>query len=127
MTELPAPLPELLAAYHLPAAQASAERAASGLIQTTYLVRLADGVKVVAQRTHPVFDPDGRGETLLGDIDAITKHLDAARLDTPRLLRRADGSLGWRDGEGKLWRVMTWLPGATFERVSRPALAANAA
>ncbi len=127
MTELPAPLPELLAAYRLPAAGSSAERATSGLIQTTFLVRLGDGARLVAQRTHPVFDPDGRGETLLGDIDAITAHLDASGLETPRLLRRADGSLGWRDHEGKLWRLMTWLPGATYDRVQRPSQAAEAA
>src|SRR5689334_10851677 len=109
MTELPAPLSDLLAAYHLPRAGASAERAASGLIQTTYLVNLGDGTRVVAQKTHPVFDPDGRGESLLGDIEAITAHLEAAGVPTPRLLRRGDGSLGWRDAEGKLWRLMTWL------------------
>ena len=97
MTELPAPLPDLLAAYRLPGHQATAERAASGLIQTTYIVSLGDDTRVVAQKTHPVFDPDGRGEALLGDIDAITAHLDACGLATPRLLRRADGSLGWRD------------------------------
>jgi hypothetical protein len=127
MTELPAPLSDLLAAYRLPARGASAERAASGLIQTTYLVRLADGTRVVAQKTHPVFDPDGTGERLLGDIDAITAHLDACGLETPRLLRRGDDSLGWRDAEGKLWRLMTWLPGTTHDRVTRPAFAAEAA
>jgi Ser/Thr protein kinase RdoA (MazF antagonist) len=127
MTELPAPLSDLLAAYRLPSAFASAERATSGLIQTTYLVKLADGTRVVAQKTHPVFDPDGTGEALLGDIDAITAHLDASGLETPRLLRRAEASLGWRDAEGKLWRLMTWLPGTTHDRVSRPSLASEAA
>ncbi len=124
---LPEPLPALLAAYRLEASGASAARSTSGLIQVTWLLTLASGRRLVAQRTHPVFDPDGKGERLLGDIDAITKHLEAARLATPLLVCRPDGALGWRDAAGKLWRVMTWLPGDTFDRVERPALAGEAA
>jgi Ser/Thr protein kinase RdoA (MazF antagonist) len=127
MSDLPSPLAELLAAYDLPISGASAARAPSGLIQTTYLVLLGDGTRRVAQRTHPVFDPDARGETLLGDIDAITRHLEHVGLATPRLLTRRDGALGWRDADGKLWRIMTHLPGTTFDRLARPAQAEEAA
>ena len=127
MPDLLSPLADLLAAFHLAPEGATAERAPSGLIQLTYLVRLGDGTRVVAQRTHPVFDPDGKGETLLTDIDAITRHLEAAGIPTPRLLRRHDAALGWRDAEGKLWRLMTHLPGSTFDRVERPAQAGEAA
>jgi aminoglycoside phosphotransferase (APT) family kinase protein len=123
---LPAPLPELLAAYGLAGAEAT--RPASGLIQTTYLVRLADGARVVAQRHHPVFDPPGGGgERLLADIAAVTARLAARGLDTPRLLAREGGALGWRDGDGRLWRLMTFLDGETVDRVDAPARAAAAA
>ena len=99
---LPEPLPALLAAYRLEASGASAVRSASGLIQVTWLLTLASGRRLVAQRTHPVFDPDGKGERLLGDIEAITAHLEAAGLATPRLVPTPDGALGWRDAAGKL-------------------------
>jgi Ser/Thr protein kinase RdoA (MazF antagonist) len=127
MDSLPAPLGDLLMAFGLPPAGASATRPASGLIQTTYLLRLGDGRRLVAQRHHAVFDPDGRGEALLADIDMITAHLAHRGLPTPQLLRRPAGPLGWRDAEGKLWRLSTFLDGVTIDRVDSPARAAAAA
>lgn len=128
MSDLPEPLPALLAAYDLPVETARAAKPASGLIQTTWILGWPDGRRLVAQRMHKVFDPTRNGEALLGDLDAITAHLDRSGLPTPRLLRtRDDGALGWRDHEERLWRIMTFLPGATYDRVERPALAGSAA
>jgi hypothetical protein len=124
---LPAPLPELLVAFGLPA-EARARRPTSGLINETHVVELADARHVVAQRISAVFDPRPEaGLGLLGEIDAITAHVAARGLDTPRLLRRPGGELGWRDDQGRLWRIMTFVPGETIDRVDHPRRAAAAA
>jgi Ser/Thr protein kinase RdoA (MazF antagonist) len=118
----------LLAAHGLDAHGVEATRTPHGLIQTSFVVRRGGAPVAIAQRVHPVFDPgQGLGEGLLGDIDAVTSHLDARGLPTPRLLRRRDGGLGWRDADGHLWRLFTFLPGETIERVDTPARAHTAA
>jgi Ser/Thr protein kinase RdoA (MazF antagonist) len=104
----------------LPAADARARRAATGLIQLTWLVDLADGRRLVVQRMHPIF-----GEAVLDDIDAVTAHLSAAGLATPRPVRGARGQLGVRL-DGALWRALTYLDGVTVDRLVGPAMAEEA-
>lgn len=115
-------LGEVLAAYGLPTDGARACRAPSGLIQKTWFVDLADGRRVVAQEMHPIFAP-----AVLDDTEAVTAHVQAAGLETPRLLRTPGGDLGTRDAAGRLWRIMTYLDGTTIERVDGPARALEAA
>ena len=115
-------LDELLAAYGLPPAGAAAQRAPSGLIQETQLVRLADGRRFVLQRMHPMFGP-----AVLDDIEAVTSHLASVGLATPRLVRTPGGELGVHASDGRLWRLLTFLDGRTYDRVLRPMLAAEGA
>jgi len=102
----------VLAAFGYPAA-ASAERIPGGLINPTYLVRDADGQPAaVAQRLHPVFAPE-----VNIDLDAVTAHLAAAGLDTPRLIRTPDDHR-WLESEGHTWRMLTYVAGTTLHRVT---------
>ncbi len=80
-----------------------------GLINTTY--RVETGGEVYAlQRLHPVF----RGE-INDDIDAVTHHLDAKGLLTPRIVRTKAGAT-WCSVAGSPWRMLTWIEGESRQR-----------
>lgn len=106
----------LLAEWGLTGARV--ERATSGLINESWIV---DG-RWVLQKIHPIF-----GAAVLDDIEAVTAHLAARGLETPRLVRTRAGTLGATDGDGRLWRVLTYVGGHTVERVGEPGLAREAA
>ena len=91
-----------------------------GLINDTFLVEGRRG-DVVLQRLHPVF----AGE-VNEDIEAVTAHLAAKGLATPRLLRTDGGAL-WVEHLGRPWRAQTFVAGETVERVESPARAREAA
>lgn len=108
------------------AAYGFSERAAmapleGGLINRTYRVEEA-GRRAVLQRLHTIFAP-----SVNLDIAAITEHLAARGLATPRVLPTRDGALWVVDGEGFTWRMLSWLDGRTFNVVEQPALAHSAA
>lgn len=88
----------------------------AGLINTTLLV--GDPPRYVAQRVSPIFAPE-----VHDDIEAVTAHLAARGLCTPRLARTDDGALWTRDAGGGVFRVMDFVPGRTFHRMASPALA----
>jgi Ser/Thr protein kinase RdoA (MazF antagonist) len=111
-------LADVLTAFGLEAAGATAERAPSGLIQSTWLGALADGRRLVVQRLHPLFTAE-----VVEDIDAVTAHLAARGLETPRPLRTPAGALTVADDEGRTWRILSFLEGHTIDRVDRPARA----
>jgi Ser/Thr protein kinase RdoA (MazF antagonist) len=92
----------------------------SGLINRSYTVRTAREAYVL-QWVNPIFDP-----CVHEDIEAVTAHLEAAGLLTPRLSRTRGGALFARDTLGGVWRLMTHVPGRTLHRVTDPALAASA-
>jgi Ser/Thr protein kinase RdoA (MazF antagonist) len=108
-------------AFGLPSAGLHLRQAPTGLIQTTFLCRLADGRRLVVQRLHPIFAP-----TVVDDLDAITAHLERLGLPTPRPLRTPAGQLTVADDEGRPWRILTYLDGATVDRLPSPAMAAEA-
>ncbi len=94
---------------------------AIGLINRTWRVDRPDGPSLALQRLHPVF----RGEVNV-DIDAITRHLEARGLLTPRIVPTVDGAL-WLEHEGAPFRALTWLPGTVAHRIESPRLAETAA
>jgi Ser/Thr protein kinase RdoA (MazF antagonist) len=110
-----------LETFGLPAAGVAVAPAPTGLIQATFFATLPDGRRFVVQRMHPVF-----GAAVLEDIDAITAHLAAAGMATPRPLRTPDGGLVATDAAGRLWRVLTYLDGFTVDRIEQPVLAEQA-
>lgn len=92
------------------------EPLAGGLINQTYLVRAAAPIAVL-QRLHPVFGP-----AVNLDIEAVTTHLAARGLETPKLVRTLDGQ-AWLEHEGAVWRALTFVEGETVHRVPDPAWA----
>lgn len=87
-----------------------------GLINFTWYV--GSPVRWVAQRLHPAF-----GASVHEDIEAVTAHLAAKGLVTPRLLRTDAGGLSYSGPEG-VFRVMDFVPGRTVHRVDAPSRAA---
>lgn len=91
------------------------ERVSSGHINLTYRVQADEG-QFILQRLHPVFGPE-----VHLDIDAVTGHLAARSLQTPRLVRTRAGEL-WTPGpEGRPWRLLTYIPGEVVLAAESPA------
>src|SRR5262249_5855578 len=78
-----------------------------GLLNATYAVREGGEPLAVLQRLHAIFRPE-----VNLDIEAVTAHLAARGLATPRLIRTRDGR-PWHDHAGELWRALSWVEGAT--------------
>jgi len=74
-----------------------------GLLNETWTVRLAGAPVAVLQRVHPVF-----GAKVNLDIEAVTAHLAARGLVTPRLLRTLD-QRAWHDHDARVWRALSWI------------------
>jgi hypothetical protein len=106
---------EVLAAWGWQAAEVA--ELAGGLINATCAVRLGGEPIAVLQRLHPLF----AGEVNL-DIDAVTAHLAARGMTTPRLVRTRDGR-AWHEHAGRVWRALSWVEGATVHTVPDPAWA----
>lgn len=115
MTDLDIP-PEVITAYDL--GDAAFAPISSGWINRTYRVERGDE-RFILQRLHPVFS----GEVNL-DIDAITSHLAAHGIPTPRIVRTIDGAR-WIDVE-RPWRMLTFLEGQTVESLDTPERARSA-
>ena len=103
----------VLAAWDLSHARVSA--LSGGLINTTLLVTADEG-RYVLQRLHPIF-----AGAVNEDIDAVTQHLAARGLVTPRLVRTREGRL-WIEDEGA-WRLQTFVEGTSVDRVDSAARA----
>jgi Ser/Thr protein kinase RdoA (MazF antagonist) len=89
-----------------------------GLINETFAVRDAAGAAIAAlQRLHPIWRPE-----VNLDIEAVTAHVAARGLTTPRLVRTLDGR-AWLDHAGRVWRALTWIDGETVHAVPDPAWA----
>lgn len=101
----PPPLPPPpLTAWSLPAG-ATSETIAGGLINETFLVRAAGRPLGALQRLNTrIFAP-----VVHEDIEAVTAHLAARGLATPRLLRTRDDALWATDSEGGIWRLLSWV------------------
>lgn len=89
-----------------------------GLINVTWYV--GEPVRWVVQRLHPAFQA-----SVHEDIEAVTAHLAARGMVTPRLVRTDAGGL-CVDGPEGVFRAMSFVPGATVHRVDSPALAVAA-
>jgi len=103
---------DVLAAYGWRAAEVVPVR--GGLINVTFAVRLGGEPVAVVQRLHPVFGPQ-----VNLDIDAVTTHLAAKGLPTPRLVRTTTGE-AWVEHGGAVWRALTWVDGITVHHVPGP-------
>lgn len=112
-------LSPILDAFGLGGAQTT--RIPTGLIHHTHRVDAPDGRRYALQSVSPIF-----AREVHYDIDAVTRHLEAKGLYTPRLVPTTAGTL-WHEQDGEVWRVLTWLEGTTRARVESPADARSAA
>lgn len=103
---------EVLAAWGWHAAEIG--ELPGGLINTTYVVRLGGEPIAVIQHLHPAF-----GAEVNLDIEAVTAHLAARGMTTPRLLRTRDGR-AWHEHAGRVWRALSWIAGTTIHAVPDP-------
>ena len=85
-----------------------------GLMNATYVVRRGGEPIAVLQRMHAIFGPE-----VNLDIDAVTAHIAARGVTTPRLLRTHDGR-AWCDHAGQLWRALSWVDGTTVHTLPDP-------
>jgi Ser/Thr protein kinase RdoA (MazF antagonist) len=98
---------------------AAVEPAPGGLINQSFLV---DGPRrAVLQRVSAIFPPG-----IHHNIQAVTARLLSAGLVTPTLIPARDGRL-WVEIDGQVWRLLTFVDGATFDVVQSPAQARAAA
>lgn len=116
-------------------AQAQVQPLGGGLINETFLVQAGEN-RYVLQRVSPIF-----GRSVHEDIEAVTAHLAAKGLVTPRLLRTRRGELSVElsdpgsdaltsptatvsaAGPGReIWRLLSYIPGHCYPRLT-PALA----
>ena len=89
---------------------------AGGLINKTFVVRTDGAPIAVVQRLHQVF-----GAAVNLDLDAVTRHLAARGLVTPRLIFTRDGA-AWIEA-GAVWRALTFIEGTTVTAVPDPSWA----
>ncbi len=86
----------------------------TGLINRTFLVE-TPSQKFVLQQLHPVF-----AGIVNEDIDAVTRHLEAKGLATPRVVPTASGALWTADAEDRPWRVLTHVDGSSVDSIDAP-------
>lgn len=102
-------------------AEAPVEPLSGGLIHQSFSVPHRD-VECVLQRVNPIFSAG-----IHRNIAAVTEHLHGRGVRTLRLLPAADGR-PWADlGDDGIWRLMTRVPGVTFDTCSSLAQARSAA
>jgi Ser/Thr protein kinase RdoA (MazF antagonist) len=82
-----------------------------GLINTTYAARVGGRPVAALQRMHAIF-----GAEVNLDLDAVTTHVAARGMETPRLLRTLDGQ-PWLEHDGHVWRATTWVDGESVAAV----------
>lgn len=91
-----------------------------GLINQTFLAGTPP-VAVIQKVNHAIFKP-----SVHEDIEAVTAHLAAKGMPTPRLLRTDGGELCVVREEGETWRAMSFVPGVTVHKIDSPARAFEA-
>ncbi|MCY4157145.1 MAG: phosphotransferase [Gammaproteobacteria bacterium] len=91
-----------------------------GLINRTWRVRASDGESYALQRLSAIL-----GAEVHPDIEAVSAHIAAKGMPTPRLLRTAGGDLCVKREDG-IWRMLTWLEGEFRNRLESAAQAAQA-
>ncbi len=88
----------------------------AGLINHTWLI--GSPTRFVLQRVNTLFRP-----SVHDDIEAVTAHIAAAGLLTPRLVRTDEGALCAIAEDGAAWRLQTFVPGLTVHKMDSVARA----
>ena len=101
-----------LGAYALRAGAVSLEFVDHGLINRTWRIRAENGASYALQRLSPIL-----GAEIHEDIEAVTAHIAARGLATPRLVPTSSGGLYVERDDG-IWRLLTWLEGEFHNRLA---------
>jgi Ser/Thr protein kinase RdoA (MazF antagonist) len=88
----------------------------SGLINRTFRAVTTAGEALVLQQINPIFSP-----AIHDNVRAVTEHLAARGLMTPRIVPATDGRPSADLGPDGIWRLMTFVVGATFDVATSPA------
>lgn len=92
-----------------------------GNINRSFLVTGPDSRRFVLQRVNPMFPA-----VIHEDIEAVTRHLEAKGMLTPRLIPARKGQLFVQEKD-ECWRLLTHVPGHIYDRVGSEAAAFEAA
>jgi len=113
-------IPEFVLAHWRDLAGQPIAAQSGGLINRTFRV---DGRRgpVIVQRLHPVF-----GWVANEEMAIVNAQLAAKGLTTPRPVRTDAGALWVEDGEGAVWRALTFVEGQAFDRITSPQMAYEA-
>ncbi len=111
------PADNALAAYGLTGA--TLDPLDGGLINKSWRVA-TKGERFVLQSLNKIFAP-----VVHEDIEAVTAHLAAKHMLTPRLVRTQSGAL-WNEHNGEVYRLFTFIDGETIHRLDSPKRAAGA-
>ncbi len=111
--------PAVSKAFALDKAAASRELS-GGLINKTFLINNGD-ITFILQRLSPIF-----AAQVMADIEAVTRHLEASGLTTPKLIKTTAGALFVTDDAGFIWRALTYIAGQTFTTTQSAAQAESA-
>ena len=85
-----------------------------GLVNRSFAVE-SGTARFVLQRLHRVFAPE-----IHHNIDAVTRELERQGVPTPKLVPTTLGELWLLDDHGFVWRLMTRLPGRSYDRFADP-------
>ena len=116
---MPAEFPPPPAAWRVLSGTPLEACADAGLINHTWLA--GSPPRYVVQRVNALFKPE-----VHEDIEAVTAHLAARGMATPRLVRTDSGALWAHAADGGVWRVMEFVPGVTVHKMDSPARAREA-
>ena len=91
-----------------------------GLINRTWRVRGENGASYALQCLSPILGPE-----IHQDIEAVTTHIAARGMATPRLVGALGGGLYVERDDG-VWRLLTWLEGEFHNRLENAGQAEQA-
>jgi len=84
----------------------------SGLMHSTYLVH-SDAGRFTLQRLHQKLSTP----EIIGDYEAVTRYLYKKQVPAPCLIRTRDDQPVHVDEAGRWWRLASWVPGKTPNKV----------
>ena len=90
-----------------------------GHINQTFLLNMGEQ-RLVLQKVNSIF-----GTEVHADIDSVVKRVSEFKIPVPRLIRTKSKRLFFTDYQNDNWRLMTFLPGVTMERISSTRQATN--
>ncbi len=106
--------PDNVIAHWAEPADCSLRRIGTGLINDTFLLAGPGGEKLVLQRLHTIFAAE-----VNDDLDAVTRHLAAQGMVTPRLVSTRKGAR-WITHGDRIWRALSFVSGHSIDFVDNP-------